>query len=212
MMNLQKTREEAQKLRKEIHYHNWRYYVLNDPVITDYEYDQLLTKLKELEEKYPEIITPDSPTQRVGDTITGEFPSVEHSPPMLSLDNTYTYEEVIDFDKRIRKLLHQENIEYAIELKIDGIAVSLKYKDGIFIQGATRGNGQIGDNITGNLKTIKSIPLRLLTEDKSLLDLEVRAEVYMPRNVFEKLNKEKEKAGKIYLQIPEMQLQVHSNI
>ncbi len=195
MMDLQRIKYEAEDLRKKIHYHNWRYYVLNDPVITDYEYDQLMTKLKKLEEKYPEIITPDSPTQRVGGAITGEFPSVEHLPPMLSLDNTYTYEEVLDFDKRVKKLIQQDNIEYAVELKIDGVAVSLKYKDGIFVQGATRGNGQVGDDITGNLKTIKSIPLRLLTEEKSLLNIEVRGEVYMSRNVFEKLNEKREKAG-----------------
>ena len=191
-----KIKEEIKKLREEIHYHNWRYYVLNDPVITDYEYDLLMTKLKKMEEQYPEIITSDSPTQRIGGAITGEFPPVEHIPPMLSLDNTYTYEEVLDFDKRVKKLVNQDEIEYAVELKIDGVAVSLKYKNGIFVQGATRGNGQIGDDITGNLKTIKSIPLRLLTDEKSLLDLEVRGEVYIPRKIFEKLNKEREQAEK----------------
>jgi len=191
-----KIKEEIKKLRKEIHYHNWRYYVLNDPVITDYEYDLLTAKLKKMEEQYPEIITPDSPTQRIGGAITGEFPPVEHIPSMLSLDNTYTYEEILDFDKRVKKLTNQNEIEYAIELKIDGVAVSLRYKNGIFIQGSTRGNGQIGDDITRNLKTIKSIPLRLLTDEKSLLDLEVRGEVYIPRKVFEELNEEREQAGK----------------
>ncbi len=196
MMVSKKIKEEIKKLREEIHYHNWRYYVLNDPVITDYEYDLLMTKLKKMEEQYPEIITSDSPTQRIGGAITGEFPPVEHIPPMLSLDNTYTYEEVLDFDKRVKKLVNQDEIEYAVELKIDGVAVSLRYKNGIFVQGATRGNGQIGDDITGNLKTIKSIPLRLLTDEKSLLDLEVRGEVYIPRKIFEKLNKEREQAEK----------------
>ena len=189
-------RKEVEKLRKEISYHDYRYYVLNDPVISDYEYDMLVKRLKELEEKYPELVTPDSPTRRIGDAITGEFPTVEHRIPMLSLDNTYSQDEVRDFDKRVKKILNtDEDIEYAIELKIDGVAVSLEYRDGKFFRGSTRGNGIIGDEITNNLKAIRTIPLVLFTEEKELMDIEVRGEVYMPRRAFEELNKERERKG-----------------
>ena len=189
-------RKEVERLRKEIGYHDYRYYVLNDPVISDYEYDMLVKKLKELEEKYPELITPDSPTRRIGDAITGEFPTVEHTIPMLSLDNTYSEEEVREFDRKVKRLLKtDEEIEYAVELKIDGVAVSLEYRDGKFYRGSTRGNGHIGDEITNNLRAIKTVPLRLLTEEEAFMNIEVRGEVYMPRKAFEELNKEREKRG-----------------
>ncbi|RKZ23700.1 DNA ligase (NAD(+)) LigA [bacterium] len=189
-------RKEVERLRKEISYHDYRYYVLNDPVISDYEYDMLVKKLKELEEKYPELITPDSPTRRIGDAITGEFPTVEHTIPMLSLDNTYSEEEVREFDRKVKRLLEtDEEIEYAVELKIDGVAVSLEYRDGKFYRGSTRGNGHIGDEITNNLRAIKTVPLRLLTEEEEFMNIEVRGEVYMPRKAFEELNKEREKRG-----------------
>ena len=188
-------KKEVEKLRKEIHYHNYRYYVLNDPVISDYEYDQLVKRLEELERQYPELITPDSPTQRIGEEITGEFPTVEHRIPMLSLDNTYNEEEVRDFDRRVRKLLGDEPVEYVVELKIDGVAVSLRYENGKFVQGSTRGNGKIGDDITSNLKTIKTVPLVLLTDDPDLQNIEVRGEVYMPKHEFERMNREREEEG-----------------
>ncbi|RKZ24464.1 DNA ligase (NAD(+)) LigA [bacterium] len=188
-------KKEVEKLRKEIHYHNYRYYVLNDPVISDYEYDQLVKRLEELERQYPELITPDSPTQRIGEEITGEFPTVEHRIPMLSLDNTYNEEEVRDFDRRVRKLLGDEPVEYVVELKIDGVAVSLRYEKGKFVQGSTRGNGKIGDDITSNLKTIKTVPLVLLTDDPDLQNIEVRGEVYMPKHEFERMNREREEEG-----------------
>ncbi len=188
-------KKEVEKLRKEIHYHNYRYYVLNDPVISDYEYDQLVKRLEELERQYPELITPDSPTQRIGEEITGEFPTVEHRIPMLSLDNTYNEEEVRDFDRRVKKLLGDEPVEYVVELKIDGVAVSLRYEKGKFVQGSTRGNGKIGDDITSNLKTIKTVPLVLLTDDPDLQNIEVRGEVYMPKHEFERMNREREEEG-----------------
>lgn len=188
-------KKEVEKLRKEIHYHNYRYYVLNDPVISDYEYDQLVKRLEELERQYPELITPDSPTQRIGEEITGEFPTVEHRIPMLSLDNTYNEEEVRDFDRRVKKLLGDEPVEYVVELKIDGVAVSLRYENGKFVQGSTRGNGKIGDDITSNLKTIKTVPLVLLTDDPDLQNIEVRGEVYMPKHEFERMNREREEEG-----------------
>ena len=127
--------------------------------------------------------------------MTGEFPTVEHRIPMLSLDNTYNEEEVRDFDRRVRKLLGDEPVEYVVELKIDGVAVSLRYENGKFVQGSTRGNGKIGDDITSNLKTIKTVPLVLLTDDPDLQNIEVRGEVYMPKHEFERMNREREEEG-----------------
>lgn len=207
-------RKEIEKLRKEINFHNYRYYVLNDPVISDYEYDRLYKRLEELEKQFPELITQDSPTQRVGEEPISEFASVEHNPPMLSLDNTYTYEELKEFDKRVRKSV--SSIKYIVEQKIDGVAISLNYKNGKFIKGATRGDGYKGDDITQNLKTIKSIPLeipvsrqrhpasvgatsqsqRSQTKDMRIPDfLEVRGEAFLTKRVFEELNREREEAG-----------------
>ena len=189
-------RKEIERLREEIRYHDYRYYVLNNPVISDYEYDQLVKKLEKLEKEYPELITPDSPTQRVGEAYTGEFPPVEHRIKMLSLENTYSEDELKDFDRKVKKFLgSDEEVEYAVELKIDGVAVSLEYRKGKFFRGSTRGNGIVGDEITNNLRAIKSIPLKLLTDEKELFDIEVRGEVFMPRPSFEKLNKEREKMG-----------------
>ena len=185
-----------EKLRDEINYHNYRYYVLNDPVISDTDYDILIKELKELENKYPELITPTSPTQRIGDELVGGFPTVTHSVPMLSLENTYSEEELREFDKRIAKTLLTEKYEYVVELKIDGFAVSLEYRDGELMRGSTRGNGTVGDEITQNLRTINSIPLKLITKDKKLIDIEVRGEVFMSRTVFDRLNREREKNGK----------------
>lgn len=185
-----------EKLRDEINYHNYRYYVLNDPVISDTDYDILIKELKELENKYPKLITPTSPTQRIGDELVGGFPTVTHSVPMLSLENTYSEEELREFDKRIAKTLLTEKYEYVIELKIDGFAVSLEYRNGELIRGSTRGNGTVGDEITQNLRTINSIPLKLITKDKKLIDIEVRGEVFMSRTVFDRLNREREKNGK----------------
>ncbi|KPJ51109.1 aromatic ring-opening dioxygenase LigA [candidate division TA06 bacterium DG_26] len=183
------------QLKKEINYHNWRYYVLNDPVITDYEYDQLMKELIELEQVHPELISPDSPTQRIGEELTEGFAPVEHRVEMLSLDNTYSYEELQEFDTRVRKALEVSELQYVTELKIDGVAVSLRYEKGIFAQGSTRGDGRMGDDITNNLKTIRSIPMTLLTESEELLDIEVRGEVYMPIREFRRLNRMREASG-----------------
>ncbi len=184
----------VEKLRKEINYHNYRYYVLDDPVISDYEYDMLVKELRELEEQYPELITPDSPTQRVGGQPIEGFPSVRHRVPMLSLDNTYSKDEVLEFHKRVVKLVGMEP-EYVVELKIDGVAVSLRYEGGGFVQGATRGDGIIGDDITVNLRTIRSLPLRLLTDEEDLKSIEVRGEVFLSKEHFLKLNKQREEKG-----------------
>ena len=183
--------EEIEKLREEIEYHNYRYYILNDPVITDQEYDELMKRLIELEKKYPELVTPDSPTQRVGGKVAEGFKKVRHSIRMLSLDNTYSEEELKKFDERIKRTLEIEKVEYVVELKIDGFSVALRYKDGKFEQGITRGDGITGEDITENLKTVKSIPLRL----REKINVEVRGEVYMSKDEFNRINQERMKKG-----------------
>ncbi len=187
--------EKIEKLRKEINEHDYRYYVLAEPVISDAEYDKLMTTLEELEKQYPELITPDSPTQRVSGEPTKKFPTVTHSVPMLSLSNSYTEEEVREFDRRVKSLLPDQSYKYVCELKFDGIAVSLKYIDGILKVGATRGDGTQGDDITNNLKTIRLIPLKLDTNNKALLDIEVRGEVFMKKDDFIRMNEERELDG-----------------
>ncbi len=193
-MDLNQAKKEIEKLRKEIDYHNYRYYVLNQPVITDYEYDKLYRRLQELEKQFPELITPDSPTQRIGGEPLTEFKTVRHKIKMLSLDNTYSMDEVRDFDQRVKKTSGRA-VKYEVSLKVDGVAVTLIYEGGRFVLGATRGDGTFGDDITRNLRTIRSIPLRLLTDDKELLDIEVRGEVFLPRRAFEQLNREREERG-----------------
>ncbi len=188
-----------EELRELIHQHDYRYYVLNEPTISDREYDLLMQELIELENKYPFLITPDSPTQRVGGEPTKEFPVVVHEIPMLSLSNTYSFEELYDFHRRVQEGLPEgEKIEYVTELKIDGVAISLKYRNGLFVQGVTRGDGTRGDDITNNLRTIRALPLRLKFNDVNKEDfenIEVRGEVYMNRTDFEELNKEREQLG-----------------
>jgi DNA ligase (NAD+) len=184
-----------EKLREEIHNHDYRYYVLAEPTISDYEYDKLYDELKKLEKEFPELITSDSPTQRVGGEPTKKFPSVTHATPMLSLSNSYSEEDVREFDKRVRSLISNQAYKYVCELKFDGIAVSLKYVNGIFSLGATRGDGVQGDEITNNLKTVHSIPLKINPKDKSLLDIEVRGEVFMLKDEFLKMNEERELSG-----------------
>jgi len=190
-MNKKSAKKEIEKLRKEINYHNYKYYVENEPVISDYEFDQLLKKLEQLEKEYPDLITPDSPTQRVGGEPLEGFKTVEHKVAMLSLDNTYNYDELREFDKRLKK--NVEGIEYVVEPKIDGVGAALLYENGILVRGATRGDGIRGDDITSNLKTIRSIPLRIMGD--KLKNVEVRGEVYMSLNGFKKLNKDQEKKG-----------------
>ncbi len=187
-----KIRKKVEKLRDEINYHNYRYYALNDPVISDTDYDTLMKELQELESEYPKLITSTSPTQRIGEELIGGFPAVTHAVPMLSLENTYSEDETKAFDKRIAKVLGDEKYEYTVELKFDGFAVNLEYRDGVLFRGSTRGNGLVGDDITNNLKTVRSIPLKLMVKKRNLLDLQVRGEVYMPRAVFDKLNRERE--------------------
>ena len=190
-MNKADAKKEIERLRKEINTHNYRYYVENNPVISDYEFDQLLKKLEELEKQFPDLITPDSPTQRVGEEAVEGFKSAEHKVPMLSLDNTYNFDELREFDERVKK--NVGNVEYIVEPKIDGAGIALLYENGILVRGATRGDGVIGDDVTLNLKTIHSIPLKL--QGNILNNVEVRGEVYMSVTGFKQLNKEQEKKG-----------------
>ena len=190
-MNKAEAKKEIEKLRKDINNHNHKYYVENNPVISDYEFDQLLKKLESLEEQFPELITPDSPTQRVGGEPLEGFITVEHKVAMLSLDNTYTYDELREFDERVKKNVGE--VKYVVEPKIDGAGVALLYENGVLVRGATRGDGIRGDDITSNLKTIRSIPLRL--RGNKVKNVEARGEVYFPTKGFEKYNKEQAKRG-----------------
>lgn len=177
-------KEKIENLRSELNKHNYNYYVLDNPTISDYEYDMLFSELKELEQQNPSLITPDSPTQRVGGISSG-FEEHKHKYRLYSLDNTYNEEELRKWYERIQKEF-TEKVELVCELKIDGLAIALTYENGYFITGVTRGDGIIGENITQNLKTIKSIPLKLFKE----ANVEVRGEIYMPKTSFEKLNEE----------------------
>ncbi len=182
------------KLREVINYHDRKYYVENSPEISDREYDRLMRELKDLEVVHPELIAPDSPTKRVGGEALERFRTVEHKVPMLSIDNTYSADEVREFDKRVKKNLNASQIDYVVELKIDGVSVSVLYEKGRLVYGATRGDGFRGDDITFNLRTIRSLPLTV--ESDTLPEMfEARGEAYLPGKAFLKLNKEKEKKG-----------------
>lgn len=184
------------RLRREIERHDYLYHVVGEPQISDREYDALLRELKELEEKNPECRDPDSPTQRVAHGLLPGFRTARHSTPMLSLDNTYSLEELEQFDARVRRLLGEERVEYAVEPKVDGVAVALRYESGRFVLGLTRGNGSEGDDITANLRTLRSIPLRLRSREAPR-ELEVRGEVFMETRAFERLNERRAAEGKI---------------
>jgi len=189
------TREEAKKrissLREQIIYHEKKYYVDNEPQISDFEFDRLMAELKRLEEAFPELITPDSPTRRVGEKPAEGFPTVEHLRPMLSIDNCYDVEGLKEFDERIRKLLPGEKIDYVTELKIDGLSMSILYRNGRYHQAVTRGDGFRGDDVTAQVKTIRSLPLAIPITN----EVEVRGEVYLPFQSFKKINEERERNG-----------------
>ncbi len=184
-----------ESLRARLHEHNYRYYVLAEPTISDREYDALMQELIDIERQYPELVTPDSPTQRVGGAPAKEFATVVHTVPMLSLANTYSEQELLDFDRRVRSLLPHHPVKYVCELKIDGVAVSLHYLNGILNLGATRGDGVQGDDITNNLKTIRSIPLRIPFRYSSTRSIEVRGEVFIRKSDFTAINTERDLAG-----------------
>lgn len=190
-MDKETTHKKIKKLREQINYHNYQYYVENNPVISDYEYDQLLKELENLEATYPDLITADSPTQRVGESPLESFQTVRHMTPMLSLANTYNDQELMEFDTRVQKTVGP--VSYVVEPKIDGAGVALLYEDGMFVRGATRGDGQQGDDITQNLKTIYSIPLKLRSDNLSTA--EVRGEVFMTKSGFKTYNKDQVEKG-----------------
>jgi DNA ligase (NAD+) len=180
------------ELRRQIERHNRLYYVEAKPEISDREFDRLMAELLEIEAAHAELVTPDSPSQRVGGAPIEGFETVHHREPMLSIDNTYSANDLREFDRRVRKLLPGEKVTYVVELKIDGVAMSLVYEDGLFVLGATRGDGEVGDDVTHNLRTIKGIPLRL---PKKPVRFEARGEVYMQRDDFAKLNRERVARG-----------------
>ena len=181
---------QAEQLREALNEHNYHYYVLDAPTISDFEYDKMLRELEDLEAAHPELVTPDSPTQRVGGKALDSFQQVTHRVPLQSLQDVFSPDELLDFDRRVRE--GADSPEYLLEPKVDGLSVALEYADGVFVRGATRGDGQVGEDVTENLRTIRSIPMRLEDAPASLI---VRGEVYMPRKTFEKLNGERELRG-----------------
>jgi DNA ligase (NAD+) len=193
MMEMQKARQRAKALRAEILRHDQLYYQQALPLISDQDYDALLAELKALEAEHPQLVTPDSPTQRVGERASGGFAAFKHRLPMLSLDNTYSLEDLEAFDQRVRKTLKREAVGYCVELKIDGLAVALHYEQGAFARGVTRGDGETGDDITANLRTLPSLPPRL--KGRAPEQLEVRGEVYLPRQALGLLNARRAEQG-----------------
>jgi DNA ligase (NAD+) len=179
-------KKRIEELREKLEYHSYKYYVLDEPEINDFEYDAIMNELKKLEREYPEFVTATSPTQRVGGVPIKEFNQVQHAVPLLSLQDVFSFEELRDWDNRVKSVV--ESTDYIVELKIDGLSVALLYENGEFVRGATRGDGNIGEDVTSNIRTIKSIPLKI--KEKALL--EVRGEVYMPKGAFEKLNTQRE--------------------
>ena len=188
---------EIERLRAELEQHNYNYYVKDAPTISDFEYDRMLRQLEQLEAEHPELRTPDSPTQRVGGQALDRFLPVEHLVPLESLQDVFDTAELEDFDRRIRESVPEP--DYIVEPKVDGLSVALEYENGLFVRGATRGDGRVGEDVTENLKTIKSIPLRLENAPPRLI---VRGEVFMPRRVFEQLNEEREVRGETLLANP----------
>jgi len=187
-------KRQIERLRDEIREHDYLYYVVNQPKISDRRYDKLFSELKALEQANPQFITPDSPTQRVSGRPLEGFTNVRHSIPMLSMDNTYNAEELRAFDERVEKVLGSKDYDYIVERKIDGLAISLRYEDGTLVSAATRGDGQVGDDVTANVRTIKAVPL-VLRGDEIPAVLEARGEVYMPTSAFAELNKLRAEAG-----------------
>ncbi|CZQ99239.1 nad-dependent dna ligase active site [Trichococcus palustris] len=186
----EETQNRINALKEKLNQFSYEYYVLDKPSVSDREYDLLYHELEKLEKKFPNLITADSPTQRIGDNVLPGFQKVQHDVPMLSLGDAFSQEDLLDFDQRIKKLT-EKPVQYICELKIDGLAVSLHYENGLFTRGATRGDGTVGEDITQNLRTIKAIPLRL----KQPLSFEVRGECYMPKDSFVKLNEDRDEKG-----------------
>lgn len=190
-MNEKEASEKIKNLRETIEYHARKYYDEDKPEISDFEYDMMMLELKNLEKEFPNLITKESLTQKVGGHVKKGFTEVTHEVPLQSLQDVFSYEDLIEFDNRMKKQLGKDDIKYVVETKIDGLSLAIEYKNGELVRGATRGNGTIGEDVTENIKTIKSIP-RKLTEK---IDIIVRGEVFIGKEEFEKLNEEREVMG-----------------
>ncbi len=192
------SRTDLEQLRRVLVFHEWKYSVEHNPLVSDYEYDLLYKKLEKLEASYPDLITPSSPTQRISDDQNASFESIDHLTPMLSLDNSYNEDDLLDFDKQVKKLTEEEEnvlIEYVVEPKFDGGSVALVYENDHLIRAATRGNGKSGDEITANMRSLSSIPLKAHFSSKGIKKVELRGEALIPKELFESINKEREKKG-----------------
>lgn len=189
---MEELKERLEELKEQIRENDYQYYVLDDPKISDYEYDKLMQELLDIEKAHPELLTADSPSQRVGGEALSEFPPYTHRNPLLSLGNSYNEEDLREFDRRVKSDLGVDTVEYVVEYKIDGLSVALSYENGVLVTGATRGDGYIGENVTNNIRTVKNIPLKLR---KTETLMEARGEVYLPRAAFERLNKQREENG-----------------
>ena len=189
-MKLEEAKKEIKELREKLEYYAKMYYEMDSPVISDFEYDMLMMQLKNLEKQYPELITNDSLTQKVGGHVKEGFKEVTHEVPLQSLQDIFSFEELKEFDERVRKVANEENeeLKYVVETKIDGLSAALKYENGVFVQGATRGNGIVGEDVTENMKTIKSIPKEL----NKKVNITVRGEVFIGTKEFAKMNEERE--------------------
>ena len=191
--------KEIERLREEIRHHEYLYYVQDNPEISDAAFDRLMVKLREMEQQHPELQSPDSPTQRVGGAPREGFQSVRHQVPMVSLDNAFSFEALADFDRRVRELTGREKVDYVAEHKFDGLSLSLLYEKGRLVRGVTRGDGTTGEDVTPNVKTIRSIPLTILPAQLKKAGLhgtfEVRGEVIMTRQAFKELNEQQEEQG-----------------
>src|SRR5437016_1281525 len=191
--------QRLESLREKIRQHEYRYYVLDDPEISDAEFDRLMNELKNLEAEHPELITPDSPSQRVGGKPREGFLKVRHSSPMLSLDNAYSEEELRNWERRVHELTGSKDVQYVCELKLDGMSLALRYEDGQLARGITRGDGSEGEDVTSNVRTVRSVPLSVSKEKLKKAGLppefEVRGEMLMPLGGFKKMNEEREAKG-----------------
>src|SRR5271157_4545004 len=199
MPSSKEARQKIEALRDKIRYHEHRYYVLDDPEVSDAEFDRLMNELKALEAEHPELITPDSPTQRVGGKPREGFVKVPHSSPMLSLDNTYSEDELRDWERRVHELSGRTEVDYVCELKLDGMSLALIYEDGKLVRGITRGDGSVGEDVTLNVRTVRSVPLSIDREKLKKagipVNFEARGELLMPTAAFRKLNEERERNG-----------------
>ncbi len=197
------TKKEIEALREKIRHHEYLYYVLDQPEIDDATFDKLMRQLKDLEAEHPELLIADSPTQRVGGKPREGFVKVPHSSPMLSLDNTYNEEELRDWERRVHELSGRSDVDYVCELKLDGMSLALIYEDGKLVRGITRGDGSVGEDVTLNIRTVRSIPLSITKEKLKKAgmpaDFEVRGELLMPTASFKKVNEERERKGAAYI-------------